>query len=108
MDLVQSFVSFLKAKFLGPVYVDRRNSIFQLTEQNKYYVYSAVQDEKKKGRKKKEMRVNSHSHKGRLSNPKKHQVSLGNINYYRNSETKKGFSSQRQLNRRHGILASLC
>lgn len=110
MDLAQSFVSFLRAKFLGPVYANRRNSIFQLTKQNKYYVYSAVQNEKKKRRKKKEMRVNSHSHKGhkgRLSNPKKYQVSLGYSNYDRNSETRKGFSSQKQLSRRHGDLASL-
>lgn len=54
MDLAQRFVSFLRAKFLGPVYADSKNSIFQLTKQNKYYVYSAMQDEKKKGRKKKE------------------------------------------------------
>lgn len=43
MDLAQSFVSFLSNKFLGPVYVDRKNSIYQLIKQSKYYVYSTVQ-----------------------------------------------------------------
>lgn len=98
IDLAQSFVSFLRAKFLGPVYIERRNSIFQLIKQNKYYVYNIVQDLKKKERKR-SLRLNLHSHEGRLTNPKKYQVSLGDNNYYRNLETSKGLSSQRKLNR---------
>ena len=51
--MAQNFVSFLRAKLLDLHYADRRNSVFQLAKQNKCYVYSTVQDVKK--RKKKEL-----------------------------------------------------
>lgn len=55
MDLAQSFESFVSAKFFGPVYVDRKNSIYQLIKQSKYFVHSNVQGTLQDCKKKKEV-----------------------------------------------------